>query len=200
MSVRRALAVSGVVLLVGTGAAACSSSSTTAPSPAASVSAAPGSAADVAFAQAMIPHHEQAVEMANLALDPKAKASPEVKAFAEQIKVAQAPEIELMTEWLSGWGAPTAMPGMDHSGHDMGGMAMTGMMSSADMKDLEQSSGKSFDKKWLTMMIAHHEGAIQMAQEVKAMSDNPQVETLADQIIVAQKTEIDEMNQALAAV
>ena len=191
-----------------TGLAACSGSeSTTSSSPAASTLAS-GSAADVAFAQSMIPHHQQAVEMADLALDSKSQASPEVKALATQIQGAQDPEIQEMSTWLAQWGAPSAMPGageagdmsgMDHSGHDMGGVTMSGMMTAEDMQALGQASGAEFDTMWMQMMIAHHEGAVQMAEQVKAASDNPEVTALADKVITAQNQEIATMKDLLAS-
>lgn len=167
-----------------------------------------GSATDVAFAQSMIPHHQQAVEMADLALAPQADASPQVRQLAEQIKAAQDPEIQQMTGWLQGWGAPTAMPGassapgmqgMDHSGHDMGGMSVSGMMTDEQMQALRAASGQEFDDMWLQMMIEHHQGAIAMAEQVKGGAGDPQVAALADQIIAAQQQEIATMQESLAA-
>jgi len=159
-----------------------------------------GSATEIAFAQGMIPHHQQAIEMADLALDPRADASPEVTALAEQIKGAQDPEIEQMSQWLQQWGAPSAMPGasqgmagMDHGGHDMGGMTMSGMMTAEQMQQLQQATGTTFDTMWMQMMIEHHEGAIDMAEQVKAGSANPEVTALADAIITGQRSEIATM-------
>jgi uncharacterized protein (DUF305 family) len=145
----------------------------------------------------MIPHHEQAVEMADLAL---AKAtSPQVKQLAEQVKAAQDPEIATMRGWLKTWGAPEQMPGMDGTtGHDMGGMTGEGMMTDAQMKQLQAASGAPFDKLWLTMMIAHHEGAITMANDVLAKSSNPAVTELARSIVESQTTEIQTMTGLLA--
>lgn len=186
--------------VLGLGVASCSShdSSSVATATAAS-------ATEIAFAQGMIPHHEQAVEMADLALDPKSEASPQVKELARQIKDAQDPEITQMQDWLQEWGAPSSMPSatgdmahMDHGGHDMGGMTMSGMMSAADMQELAQSRGKAFDTMWMQMMIAHHEGAVSMAEQVDASSTDPEVTALADSIIKAQKREIDEMRAMLA--
>jgi len=173
----------------------------------ASVETQPVGAADIAFAQSMIPHHEQAVQMADMALDPDSGASPAVVALAEQIKAAQDPEIDQMTGWLQRWGAPTAMPGtgdgddagdmagMDHSGHDMGGIAMSGMMTSQQMDDLLGSTGKAFDDMWVEMMIAHHDGAVLMAQQVSTQTADPEVRKLAVEIISAQKAEIATMRK-----
>jgi uncharacterized protein (DUF305 family) len=150
--------------------------------------------ADVVFSQSMIPHHEQAVEMAEIALDPAVGAGPEVIALATEIKGAQDPEIELMTRWLTSWGQPLTMDMSD--GHDMS--AMVGMMSADEMKALGAATGAEFDTLWLEMMIAHHEGAISMATDVKAESSNADVLALADAITAAQQAEIAEMKALLA--
>jgi uncharacterized protein (DUF305 family) len=174
--------------------------------PAASAPMTQGSPTDIAFAQSMIPHHQQAIEMADLALDPNSGASPQVQQLAEQIKAAQDPEIQQMTQWLQDWGAPTAMPGatdgsdmagMDHGGHDMGGMTVSGMMTNEQMQQLGQAQGTQFDQMWLTMMIAHHEGAIAMAEQAQA-SNSSQVTTLTQAIITGQQQEITTMQTLLA--
>ena len=146
------------------------------------------SSTDVAFVQGMIPHHEQAVEMAELALAPKAKAGPKVKELAARIKNAQGPEINLMRGWLSQWGEAEMA----------GGHGMSGMMTQQDFSSLSQADGDQFDGMWLNMMIAHHDGAVEMAQSVKAQGSNPDVTSLADRIISSQKAEIAEMKNLLA--
>lgn len=166
---------------------------TTAAGSASPGSASPGSAAfndaDVMFAQMMIPHHRQAVQMAALA-DTRA-ADAEVKTLAAQIKAAQDPEIQTMTGWLSSLGKPApAMSGMSHG--------MPGMMSDADMTKLEAATGKDFDKQFCTMMIAHHRGAVTMAQDELKHGANPDAKALAQRIITAQQAEIDTMNTILA--
>jgi uncharacterized protein (DUF305 family) len=153
-------------------------------------SASPGAAAfndaDVMFAQMMIPHHRQAVQMAALA-DARA-ADAEVKTLAGQIKTAQDPEINTMTGWLSSWGRPApAMSGMD----------MPGMMSDADMNKLKAATGKDFDKQFCTMMTAHHQGAITMAQDEISNGSNAGAKALAQQIVTAQHAEIGTMNKIL---
>ena len=161
-----------------------------------------GQAGDIAFAQLMIPHHEQAVEMADLAL--ARQTSPEVRALAERIKGAQDPEIETMAGWLTTWGAPRDMPGlssdssMNHGSDHMGGMSMAGMMSADDMAALDAASGAEFDQRWLTLMIAHHEGALTMAQQVLGTTSDTGVRTLAEAIVAGQKAEIAEMTALLA--
>ena len=198
---RPALAVCGVVLAAvlaacgssssGTGAApsaASSSSAAAAPSSAASVSA-ESRAGDVMFAQMMIPHHEQAVEMSDLAL--KSGAGAEVTALATQIKAAQGPEIATMQGWLAAWGA-SAGSASDHMGH------MPGMMSADDMTELASLRGSAFDDRWLRMMIAHHEGALTMAQDVLSTTQDPQVRTLAEAVVSGQTAEIATMKGLLA--
>ena len=140
--------------------------------------------ADVAFAQHMIPHHQQAVEMAELGAG--RASDQQVKSLVAQIKAAQGPEIATMTGWLTAWGKPATMGGMDHSG-------MPGMMTDADMTALKGLSGSAFDKRFCTMMIAHHEGAIAMANEELAKGANPEAKKLAQQIITGQQAEIDTM-------
>ncbi|MFI5486764.1 DUF305 domain-containing protein [Micromonospora echinaurantiaca] len=149
--------------------------------------------ADVMFAQMMIPHHQQAVEMADLAAT--RAADPAVKRLAGQIKAAQAPEIATMSGWLAAWGRPMPSPGgkMPHMDH-----GMPGMMSAADMARLAAVSGREFDRQFLTMMIAHHEGAITMAEDELAEGANPDAKKLAQEIITAQRAEITTMREILA--
>ncbi len=146
--------------------------------------------ADVVFAQSMIPHHQQAVEMAEIALEPTVGASPQVIDLATRIQAAQDPEIEQMTSWLTMWGEP--MPMDESGGHEMS--TMEGTMSAEDMDTLGMARGAEFDQMWMERMIAHHQGAISMAETVQADGSNPDVMALAAQIIVAQQAEIDEMD------
>jgi uncharacterized protein (DUF305 family) len=151
--------------------------------------------ADVTFAQQMIPHHTQAVEMSDTLLA-KQGIDPRVTALANQIKAAQGPEIQQMQGWLTQWGVP-AMPPM--SGHgDMTGMS--GMMSEQDMTALKDAQGVDASKLFLTQMIAHHEGAITMAQsEIKDGQYPPAVE-MAHAIVTTQQQEIDTMKGMLASL
>ncbi len=186
--------------------AACGGTSTTPAAPAAtapSSSAAAGAtgqahnAADVTFAQGMIPHHRQAVMMAQQASS-RAK-SPAVKTLAAQIQSAQDPEITTMTGWLTSWGQPTEQPGMSGmAGHDMGSMG--GMMSDADMTKLSKLTGAAFDREFLTMMTAHHNGAIEMARTQLAQGQYPPAKALAQNIITSQTAEIAKMKTLLTEV
>ena len=149
--------------------------------------------ADVMFAQMMIPHHEQAIEMSDMALDPNVGASQEVIAIATQIKNAQDPEIAQMTSLLQTWGkALTA----DHSGMDHSSM-MSGMLSTEDMENLGALTGTAFDTAWVKGMIGHHAGAIEMAQDVLADGRNTDVRTLAQSIVSTQTAEIESLHALL---
>jgi uncharacterized protein (DUF305 family) len=202
------LTAAGLTLALAlTGCANADTTTTTASStaPAAASPASTADAADIAFAQLMIPHHQQALAMATMAQ--AAATSPDVKALADQIEAAQDPEIAQMTGWLQAWGAPTAMPGagsaedmagMDHGGMDMGGMTGAGMMTAEQMDALAQATGPDFDRMWLQMMIAHHQGAITMAEQVLTTTSNPEVRTLAQAVVDGQTAEIATMQQLLA--
>ena len=193
----------GLVLVTAVGLGACSSdhsgmsgmsSSTTIAIPA----DAKFNATDVGFAQGMIPHHAQAIEMADLALTNTK--NPDVLALANTIKAAQSPEIEKLSGWLGDWGQTipsTASGSMDHDMTGMGGMMMDGMMSQADMDRLETSTGTEFDRLWLELMIQHHEGAVKMSKSEVAGGKNPDAIALAQAIIASQQAEITTMESLL---
>lgn len=155
--------------------------------------------ADVTFAQQMVPHHEQAVEMADMALDPARGASSEVRDLATRIKKAQGPEIREMKDWLDDWDADESMEGMDHGDHgDHGSMeGMEGMMSDSAMSALGRAKGTSFDRQWLQMMIEHHEGAVTMSRTEIADGKDADAKELARDITSTQKKEIAEMKELL---
>ena len=147
--------------------------------------------ADVVFAQGMIPHHEQAIEMAKLAFT---RADDErVKELATEIEAAQEPEIATMTSWLRQWGEPVEME--EHG--EMDGGSMGGTMSDDDMAQLEAATGAEFDQMFLEMMIEHHRGAIEMAEEEIEQGENAEAVELARTIVDTQQAEIDEMQDLL---
>ncbi|MET9303499.1 DUF305 domain-containing protein [Micromonospora aurantiaca] len=161
-------------------------------------------AADVMFAQMMIPHHQQAVTMADLA--PTRASDPELKDLAAKIKAAQDPEITTMKGWLTAWGKPTdlpsdhSMPGMSATpGHGMPGMdaGMPGMMSEQQMRDLAAAKGPAFDRMFAEMMIAHHRGAIDMARTEQADGSNPEAKALAAEIASDQAAEVQTLQKIL---
>lgn len=140
---------------------------------------------DIMFAQMMIPHHQQAVDMGVLA-ETRAENSS-VKELAAQIEMEQAPEIEQMRSWLKAVGASEDM------GHEM---HMDGMLSEAELNALSEASGADFDQLYLEAMIAHHEGAISMAEMV-LNSGNPEVKALAEAIVSSQTKQIEYMRELL---
>lgn len=149
--------------------------------------------ADVTFAQGMVVHHAQAIDMAQLA--ETRNPSPQVQDLAARIKAAQGPEIQQLSGWLTSWNqaVPNPADAMAHGAH--GGSE--GMMTAEQMTQLEAASGADFDRLFLEMMIVHHEGAVAMAnQEIGAGKYQPAV-AMAREIIRAQQGEIAEMDQLL---
>lgn len=148
--------------------------------------------ADVSFATEMIPHHRQATEMAALA--PDRSDDPAVLDLAERIEAAQAPEIDLMTGWLDDWAG-------DDRGSEMSGSmdSMPGMMSADQLTTLEASTGEAFDQMFLTMMVEHHEGAIEMARAEQTDGDFDDAVALAETIQREQAAEIDQMRAILGS-
>ena len=130
----------------------------------------------------MIPHHEQAIEMSDVAF--KNTTNPEVLQLAQEIKDAQAPEIDLMKSW----------PGVKESTH--AGHMMNGMLSEDELGALREASGAEFDRLFLQGMIKHHQGAIEMAMDVKD-SESKVVADLSAAIIKQQEIEIATMNELL---
>jgi uncharacterized protein (DUF305 family) len=157
--------------------------------------------ADITFAQGMVPHHEQAVEMAETALG--SAEDPEVVALAEDIAAAQEPEILSLRAMLEAWGAeaPDHMAGMDMddgAGSDDGAVdGMPGMMSAEEMDALDRAEGAEFDELWLTMMVEHHEGAVAMATTQLDEGRNQQASDLAAAVLEAQQAEIQQMQALL---
>lgn len=150
--------------------------------------------ADVEFAQDMIPHHAQAITMADMVL---AQEDSTLTELAEQIKAAQQPEIDEMAGWLEAWGQEVP----DADGHmGMSGMDMDGMMSQDDLDSLMGLRDSGFDSMWLVMMIEHHEGAIDMAQEQIADGQHPDALDLAARIASAQQAEIEQMQDMLESL
>lgn len=143
--------------------------------------------ADVTFLQNMIPHHQQATEMAELVADRSDR--PELQQMAEDIISSQTMEIDQMRGLLEAAGEdPDAMEGMDMS-------SMPGGMDESRMAELEELSGQEYDLAFIDAMSEHHEGAITMAETVIAEGENPEVAELARTIIEAQRAEIDQMDQ-----
>lgn len=204
---KRTLAVTAIALTAVLTLAACgaddtdstSSTSTSSTAPTSSATPAAGERidADVVFAQDMIPHHAQAIEMSDILLG-KDGVDPAVQELARDIKSAQAPEVEQMTGWLVGWGedVPSAeggsMGGMDH-----GGTEMPGLMSNEDMTRLEDAPGEEASRLFLEQMIQHHRSAVDMATMELEVGRNEDAKKLAEQIIATQESEITTMTELL---
>ncbi len=144
--------------------------------------------ADITFAQGMIPHHEQALAMAKLVNGRTGNAK--VVDLAGRIQRAQDPEIRQLNGLLKAWGA---IPSGDHSAHG----SMTGMMTNGDMATLGQVKDAVFDRKWLEMMVEHHEGAVAVARTEVEQGLNAEVKALAQKVIDGQQAEIAEMRALL---
>ncbi|MFH9064699.1 DUF305 domain-containing protein [Streptomyces coeruleorubidus] len=210
----RRLAVVGAITAGGLLLAACGgndmegmdhgsgSSASASPSQSAGESTAPGAFndADVMFAQMMIPHHEQALEMSELA-DGRAS-DAEIKTLAAEIEKAQDPEIQTMKSWLKAWGKPESagesMPGMDHGSGGMDhGSGMSGMMSDEDMKKLEAAKGTEFDRMFAELMIEHHKGAITMAEDEQKKGRDATAKKLAAEVVRTQSAEVEKFEKIL---
>lgn len=142
---------------------------------------------DIAFATDMIVHHEQAVELSNNLLVHEA-ADDRVTAAATFIKQDQTNEITTMTAWLDAWHASADDR---HGGHHASDTAMPGMLSQADVDNVEQMSAKHAQAEFLRLMTIHHEGAITMSREYLAQGKNTFTRNAAQHIIREQRTEID---------
>lgn len=203
----RALGATALALALGLGAAACGnddgpSSTVTEPSPT------EHNDADVAFASDMLQHHAQALSMVDLTLE--RPLDPEVQELTEQIRAAQAPEIETFTDWLTEWDEEIPETVRDHSnaGHDMGDMgesmegldtSMPGMMSAEDMTALADAPDREFQAMWLQMMIEHHAGAIEMAEAQTGDGQFQPALDLAEDIVASQTAEVEMMEGMLGS-
>ncbi|GAA4390910.1 DUF305 domain-containing protein [Tsukamurella soli] len=143
--------------------------------------------ADIAFASMMYPHHAQAIEMAKMVAGKGAR--PEVGALAASIEKSQQPQMDAFTRLLRAWGAPAPSATMSHP--------MDGIMTDAQMQNLQKLRGAAFDHEWLTMMIEHHQGAIAMSDTELAQGVNPEALRIAGDIKTGQQREIDQMRALL---
>lgn len=197
----RRILVHAVALLTAAALAACSQpadehaghdmSSTSATPPEQAVQDSAEFDADVMFAKMMIPHHEQAMEMSDLVLG-KDGVDPQVAELATQIKAAQGPEIEQLEQWLQDWGAERES---EHAGH-----GMSGMMSAEDMQALADAESADAGRLFLEQMIAHHEGAVSMAEEQIEAGRHEGAVEMARTIVETQTAEIETMNRLLGSM
>ena len=161
--------------------------------------------ADVAFATAMIEHHAQAIQMANFTIG-REGIDTRVAELAEEIRVEQTQEIDAMSEWLRAWGEPVPETGFatgDSHSHETEGYAgddhgdMPGMMSGSDLAQLAEAPDADFESMWIEMMIAHHEGAITMAQGVQDDGQHDGIAELAADIESVQQVEVKDLERWL---
>ena len=142
---------------------------------------------DAMFFQMMTPHHQQAVDISDLAIARSKDA--ELVALAKEIKAGQSAEIVEMKNWLAG-GADTSM--MNHGK----GQGMGGMLTDSELTTLKSLDGSKFDIFWLQKMIAHHEGALHMVTMIKD-SNHSDVRTFGQGIVSVQTAQIEQMNNML---
>ena len=152
--------------------------------------------ADIAFMQMMVPHHAQAVEMAELAR--RHAVDPGVRRLAARIRAAQGPEIVSMSAWLEEHGIPAA-PEDGLSGHHGGSAQMMGMLTPAEMDALAAARGREFDRLFLEGMIGHHQGALRMANTVAVKGIDVRVLELAGDVSLTQNAEIAQLRQLLGS-
>jgi uncharacterized protein (DUF305 family) len=204
----RALSALALTLTLGAGLTACGDDTDAGSSDSsAEVSTTEHNDPDVTFASDMITHHAQALSMVDLTegrpLD------PEVRQLAEDIRAAQGPEIEAMSDWLTAWDheVPETMRDHSNAGHDMGGdmseqmegmeSDMPGMMSAEEMDELQDAPDPEFQDMWLEMMVEHHQGAVEMAQAQQEDGTFPDAVELAETIESSQEQEIETMESLL---
>lgn len=173
--------------------------STIPPGKATPVEEEPPNDADVAFVQDMIVHHAQAIEMT--ALVPDRARREDVKGIADRIADTQGPEIDMMNRWLERYDKPVVVPDEPgrHGGH--GGVEhadMPGMASEEQLRELRDAHGEAFDTLFLRLMVAHHQGALTMVEQVRKAGVNVRAQEIADDVAVTQTDEIHRMRGMLA--
>jgi uncharacterized protein (DUF305 family) len=192
MNRTRTLFFSATAVIAGLTLAGCADTTS---DPASGTSASSESAVfndqDVMFAQMVLPHHTQAVEMSNTLLTKGDTVDSDVLALAETIKDEQGPEIDQLTTWLSDWGQDTS-GSMDHS--------MDGMMSESDMTELADAEGTEASRLFLEQMTEHHNGAVDMAQQEIDGGENPDAIEMANDIVDSQTAQIEQMEALLSSL
>lgn len=161
--------------------------------------------ADVEFATAMVEHHAQAIQMANFTIG-RDGLDPRIAELAEEIRVSQTAEIDELAGLLRSWGEEVPETGFatgDSHSHDdemVGGDHgdMPGMMSAAEMQELATAKGDVFARMWMQMMIEHHQGALEMIDELQADGEHEGLGSLAAEMESAQSTEIRDLRRWLA--
>ncbi|GAA3756246.1 DUF305 domain-containing protein [Micromonospora maritima] len=143
---------------------------------------------DVWYVRMMIPHHEQALEMAKLA--PDRAADPRIRAVADRIRAAQGPEVGVLRAWLSARELPAEVAGHDHA-------TMRGMQSADAMRQLADARGAAFDALFVRMMTDHHQGAVVMSTDLLKVGADQAMQEFANAVAVEQSAEITRMRALL---
>ncbi|WP_410656030.1 DUF305 domain-containing protein [Amycolatopsis sp. lyj-112] len=183
---RLPMALLGLVVWVLAG---CSTA--TGAAPAAGPQGTPGTnQADITFSQQMVPHHQQSIQVANLASE--RSASEFVKATATKIIKAESAEVQTMTGWLQSWNA-AVLPAAGHAGH-----AMPGMITEGQVASLQNLSGAEFDKTWLPLMAEHLRNGVTMAKTVLTAGEHAETKALAEEIVENQTAAIDEITAQIS--
>ena len=153
--------------------------------------------AEAGFARDMMVHHAQAVEMAGIVSDKSI--SPEMETLATDIALTQQAQIGQMQGWLAVWGLPMtgAEPAMAWMGHPTADR-MPGMATPEEIEVLREAPPEEAEKRFLRLMIPHHQAAVPMAEAVLKETDRPEVRQLAGAIVASQKAEIEVMRDLLA--
>ncbi|SDM85645.1 DUF305 domain-containing protein [Allokutzneria albata] len=151
--------------------------------------------ADALYVERMIPHHAQALEMTRLV--PSRASSEPVRSMADRIEKSQGPEIEAMKGWLRNNGKPVPGTGHGHGGDASQHVGMPGMATPQQLQELAGLTGPAFEKRFVELMIAHHEGALVMAEQVRRDGADVFVEQMADDVIATQTAEITRMRALL---
>ena len=151
--------------------------------------------ADITFADNMIAHHKQAIELA--ALVPDRSTDPELVTLASQIPAVQQPEINILNVFLVQWNENPEAGSGGADGQAGHGQSMDGMVDDATVAKLESLRGTEFDTLWLQSMIAHHQGAVEMAKTEIADGENIDAIAMAKTMAAAQEAEIGQMKKLL---
>lgn len=147
--------------------------------------------ADVAFAEAMVPHHAEAIAMVTLTQG--RDLDPAVRRLAEAVREEQAPEVETMVDWLTAWDQEVPETSLDHANADHHGEGTD------DLADLAAAPDAEFQQRWLAMMVEHHEATLDMARAEQESGENADAVALARSIAVSQQAQVEQMAALLGS-
>jgi uncharacterized protein (DUF305 family) len=156
--------------------------------------------ADAEFVRMMIPHHHQALVMSGLA--PSRSTNVELLALAARIDAEQTVEIGTMQQWqaFNGFDQTDPVTAYQMMMQDPAMIEMMGMATQAELEQLEMLSGAAFDQLFLQLMIDHHQGAVDMCVQVMTEGQEPVLQSMANEMLTTQSTQIAQMQAMLAGV